>query len=123
MSFAKLLAHAGRKARELGGLMGNQVTHDEDGGGASADLHCVGCGYHLRGLAEDGTCPECGTAVARSMRGDLLSAADPAWMRRVYRGQTLMVIGCMVMLAWIPVALLLAIPLMGWCSAPRITVP
>ncbi|MCH8151245.1 MAG: hypothetical protein IH830_02600 [Planctomycetes bacterium] len=82
--------------------MGNQVTHAEDGGGATADLHCVRCGYHLRGLAEDGTCPECGTAVARSMRGDLLSAADPAWLRRIYRGHLYIVIGCAVFLLNIP---------------------
>ncbi len=82
--------------------MANQVTHDEDGGGEAADLHCVRCGYHLRGLAEDGTCPECGTAVARSMRGDLLSAADPAWLRRIYRGQLYIGIGCAVFLLNIP---------------------
>ncbi len=52
----------------------------------SADLLCNHCGYNLRGLPTEGRCPECGTEVARSLRGDLLSAADPAWLERVNRG-------------------------------------
>ena len=33
-------------------------------------LACVGCGYDLRELSEDGVCPECGTPIARSRAGE-----------------------------------------------------
>ncbi len=33
----------------------------------SADLLCVGCGYNLRTLAEDGRCPECSQLIATSL--------------------------------------------------------
>lgn len=32
----------------------------------STDLHCVACGYNLRGLPAEGRCPECGTEISRS---------------------------------------------------------
>ena len=96
--------------------MSNQVTPDEDGGGATADLHCVRCGYHLRELAEDGACPECGTAVARSMHGDLLSAADPAWLRRIYRGHLYIVIGCAVLLLTIALNMMAGNLLPSWSN-------
>jgi hypothetical protein len=32
------------------------------------DLACIRCGYNLRTLREDGVCPECGDAVAESLR-------------------------------------------------------
>ncbi|MCH9035577.1 MAG: hypothetical protein IID42_13930, partial [Planctomycetes bacterium] len=62
-----------------------------------ADVPCTHCGYNLRGLAEGGRCPECGTAIAQSSHGNLLSAADPAWLQRVYRGQALVCAGCVVL--------------------------
>ena len=55
---------------------------------------CAHCGYNLRGLPPEGKCPECGTPIARSLHGNLLSAADPAWLQRIYRGQTLIYVGC-----------------------------
>ncbi len=59
------------------------------------NLPCVSCSYLLRGLPEDGACPECGTDVRRSLQGDLLSAANPAWLRSIVRGQWLLTIGLM----------------------------
>ena len=35
------------------------------------DLTCEGCGYNLRGLALNGTCPECGSSVAAAWSGSL----------------------------------------------------
>ena len=37
----------------------------------------------------DGKCPECGEAVQRSMRGDLLKHADPDWLERLRFGAAL----------------------------------
>lgn len=51
-----------------------------------ADLACRHCGFNLRGLATDRTCPECGTPVANSLREDWLRYSDPAWIRQVAQG-------------------------------------
>ncbi len=69
------------------------AQQDRDLGRLTADLPCAHCGYNLRGLPPEGKCPECGTAIAESLRGDLLSAADPAWLQRIYRGQALIYAG------------------------------
>lgn len=47
---------------------------------------CMNCGYALDGLALEGVCPECGTAVQLSLRPDRLVFASPQWLRRLYRG-------------------------------------
>ncbi len=52
----------------------------------TADLICARCGYNLRGLPADGRCPECFTPVARSVHGNLLRFADPAWVDTLRRG-------------------------------------
>src|SRR5690242_3809775 len=47
------------------------------------DLICVACGYNLRGLRQDGRCPECGGTIARSIeearRGVTLAELRAAW--------------------------------------------
>ncbi|MBI4719375.1 MAG: hypothetical protein HY763_16390 [Planctomycetes bacterium] len=50
------------------------------------DTSCTRCGYNLRGLDPQGRCPECGEAIALSLRGDLLAYADPQWLARVRSG-------------------------------------
>ncbi len=69
------------------------------------DLPCIRCGYNLRELSPDGPCPECGIPIHRSTHGDLLSAADPAWLTRVIRGQTLVYAALVTCLA--PIVLLI----------------
>jgi hypothetical protein len=56
-------------------------------------LACVKCGYELRGLFVAGVCPECGLAVADSLRGWMLAYASPAYRARLERGLTLVLIG------------------------------
>ena len=46
-----------------------------------ADLPCSACEYNLKGLSADANCPECGQAVARTLRFGLVHS-DPAWLRR-----------------------------------------
>ena len=70
------------------------------------DLPCIHCGYNLRGLATDGRCPECGALIARSIRGDLLWRADPAWLARVSGGFTLTKVCFVTWLAGIGVGFL-----------------
>ncbi|MCA9256279.1 MAG: hypothetical protein KDA33_11615 [Phycisphaerales bacterium] len=50
------------------------------------DLSCRRCGYNLRTLAEAGRCPECGSPVGLSTRGNFLQFADPDWVARVAKG-------------------------------------
>jgi hypothetical protein len=54
-----------------------------------ADTLCRRCGYNLRGLAPTGLCPECGTAIALSLVGNLLKQADPDWVERLRFGTAL----------------------------------
>lgn len=51
---------------------------------------CIVCEYELGGLAADGVCPECATAIERSLRGDWLRHEEPRWLARVARGLRLM---------------------------------
>ena len=55
------------------------------------EILCIRCGYNLRGLASDGQCPECGTPIERSRRGNILAAADSAWLAGLCRGLTLVI--------------------------------
>jgi hypothetical protein len=87
-----------RSPRADSGDTGSEST-DVDEVPSSGDIPCIHCGYNLRGLSEGGRCPECGTSIARSSSGNLLSAADPAWLLRVYRGQALIYAGCIALLS------------------------
>jgi len=62
-------------------------------GRIDVDIACVSCGYNLRGLAPDGRCPECGTAIGRSTRGDYLRFCDPGWVETLASGMNWIVAG------------------------------
>lgn len=55
-------------------------------GAVAQERACLRCGYSLRALAVDGVCPECGTAVADSLRGNLLRYSSPEYLSRLHRG-------------------------------------
>jgi len=76
---------------------------------AAAQPLCVKCGYDLSGLDPGGSCPECGAPVAGALRGDLLAAADPSWLRSVYRGLNLVAIGSIIVLLRVPTFGLIAV--------------
>ncbi|MHC4108753.1 MAG: hypothetical protein ACYSTY_11770, partial [Planctomycetota bacterium] len=73
----------------------------------SAAPLCVKCGYDLSGLDPGGSCPECGAPVAGALRGDLLSAADPSWLRSVHRGVLLLGIGSLIVVLRLPLLFLI----------------
>lgn len=55
------------------------------------DLPCTGCGYNLRGLSQDGRCPECALPVADTLAAERLRQArtgppDPRWARQIREG-------------------------------------
>ena len=61
-----------------------------DGACVADDTSCLRCGYNLRTLAVESVCPECGTDVAISLRGDRLQFSDPLWLGDIIRGVRLM---------------------------------
>jgi hypothetical protein len=83
-------------------------------------IHCVTCGYDLAGLDDDGACPECATPVARSIRGDGLAFADPAYLRTLDRGLGMVRWSvALVLITWIGGLLaLVAISMIGLWNVP-----
>ena len=55
-------------------------------GRISDHLQCVTCEYHLFSLKPQETCPECGTPIERSAKGNQLRYADPSWIEALRRG-------------------------------------
>jgi len=47
---------------------------------------CRRCGYDIRALAQEVSCPECGTPIAHSRASERLGDADPDWVRSITRG-------------------------------------
>ncbi|MCC6358324.1 MAG: hypothetical protein IT450_06255 [Phycisphaerales bacterium] len=88
------------------------------------DVRCRGCGYSLRGLRADGTCPECGRPVAFSTAPSELRYGDPAWLRRVFLGVRLMLAGWVLIGAGpLAVAYTLLALNFGWPVSESIIVP
>jgi hypothetical protein len=71
------------------GSMPTRVPLDAEGRVAE-DLACIQCGYNLRTLQREAKCPECGSEVARSIRGDWLQYSDPEWLSKIIRGLSVM---------------------------------
>ena len=95
-------------------------------------LPCVGCGYDLVGLPEDGLCPECGVAIGRSISGDHLLASASEHRRLLARGARCAHVGAIVgwaalAAAAVAYALSASIPLASWfallplCAAMALT--
>jgi hypothetical protein len=62
------------------------------------DIPCIRCGYDLRGLSDDGLCPECGTSIAtstaqfaaKSAASPPLAQAPRIWVMKLAIGCTLL---------------------------------
>ena len=52
----------------------------------TADTPCRKCQYNLRSLRLVGRCPECGTPVGLSIKGDFLCYSDPDWLQSLRLG-------------------------------------
>ncbi len=95
--FARVNGRPGRYAtrdecRKIGGCDVGHVI--------SGHLHCRGCGYDLHGLSPDDRCPECGSAVDQSIRGDQLRYGDPQWVRLLADGVSWIIVSVAVVVCW-----------------------
>ncbi|MFO0829244.1 MAG: hypothetical protein U0572_13990 [Phycisphaerales bacterium] len=63
-------------------------------------LGCRVCGQALAGLPRDGACPECGTPIERSLRGNWLEYASPEYVASLRRGAWLVIVGLAATLLW-----------------------
>ncbi|HEV8377755.1 MAG TPA: hypothetical protein VGP99_02815, partial [Tepidisphaeraceae bacterium] len=75
-----------------------QVLPVDEYGNVNADVACRGCSYNVRGQHQDGKCPECGTPVGLSLRGNLLAYSDPAWVDKLLKGIDLILWGLLASL-------------------------
>lgn len=96
---------------------------------SATELRCITCGYDLRSLPTEESCPECGAPIELSLRGDLLSRSDPAWVARLARGQSLLVLGvrfcliCMVCAIVFPFLLPIFVFAQAFGLVPGINIP
>lgn len=87
-----------------------------------ADRVCIRCSYNLRGLPTDGRCPECGTPVADSLRGDYLAFAAPEHLASIRAGLDLVLVGVPVYFVALVGGLLGGLAVRGILSPPEIGV-
>lgn len=97
---------------------GRREIRLDDDGRLAESVPCRRCGYDLRGLDPEGRCPECRTAVARSIQGDLLRLCDPKWTARLARGMLWLIIGLIAQIAWGMVGGLIGVLATGALRAP-----
>jgi len=70
---------------------------------------CVKCAYNLFGLHQTGICPECGTPVAKSLKGHLLRFASEEYLKTLATGFSLILNGILVTVAFTAIAIIVAI--------------
>lgn len=78
---------------------------------ATDDVPCKNCGFNLRGLSEDGNCPECGASIWRSLQGNLLDYSSPAYVRSLHRGLNCILIAALLNIAMAVVGMAIGIAL------------
>ncbi|MFG0251970.1 MAG: hypothetical protein ACF8NJ_03755 [Phycisphaerales bacterium JB038] len=83
------------------------------------DVFCRQCGYNLRGLTPEGKCPECGTPIERSLRGNLLVYSSPEYLTKLHQGVFLILaaIVAQIILTVLAIVLMAAVGLQGASTA------
>lgn len=96
------------------------VPH-ETGRSEPQDVPCIRCSYPLPDLSPTAVCPECGTPVEHTFRGDRLGDADAAYLRDFARGAGRMLLAALIVAAAVVVLLaaftLAALLGPGWSDA------
>jgi hypothetical protein len=94
--------------------------HDVDGMMATpvhtlADVPCVRCGYNLRSLHPEQSCPECGLGIARSLAlGQALRDSRPGWIASLAWAARLLLLAHLVALFGLVMPELIRSFLSGW---------
>src|SRR5947208_14619069 len=71
----------------------------DENGIVKEEVLCRKCSYNLRGLHQNNKCPECGTPVGLSIRGNLLCYSDPEWVEKLLPAVDLILWGLLAALA------------------------
>ena len=58
-------------------------------GDIAEDKPCVTCGRNLKGTQLDQVCPDCGTLILRSVKGEHLKYSNAKWLSKIELGCTL----------------------------------
>ena len=74
---------------------------------------CIQCGYNLQGLPVSGLCPECGTALEKSLRGVLLEYSSEEYLHKLHSGLSLIVNAILLTVVWTIAYFLMALWLSG----------
>lgn len=75
-------------------------------GDVAVDVVCLQCGYNLRGLHPNTTCPECGYSVATSIKFHNIGG-DPRWLTSLARGAVCVVFSFVIAWSgWVALAVL-----------------
>ncbi len=74
---------------------------------AVSPLLCRHCGYDLHTKNIEDRCPECGTAVADSLASAHLAGAEPSWLKQLYIGQRVVVLGAVLLLIGVPATIII----------------
>lgn len=65
---------------------------------STAGRYCIKCAYALDGLPPDGSCPECGTSIALSLREPTLANADPEYLATLRSGLSFVLNGILLLI-------------------------
>ena len=89
----------------------------DDQGCINQDVACISCEYNLRTISPKVSCPECGKPVVDSLKVRLCFA-DPAWLKKLIRGLTVVLLGPVVYLIFgVSATLMVGQQLPGWLIA------
>lgn len=69
------------------------ADHEQNITSPPEGAQCITCGYDLRTLDIESSCPECDTSIESSIRVDFLAISDSAWVAKLAEGQLFVVIG------------------------------
>jgi len=85
----------------------------DEAGRVAGEVPCEGCGYNLHMAGGEGNCPECGLAVAATLKGTRLFLRDPKWIDKIAVGAKFLAVGGMCLMVTVVTAFCSAIGLPG----------
>lgn len=90
---------------------------------ADLDVPCRNCSFNLRGLSPESNCPECGTPIWRSIRGNLLIYAGADYLSSLSRGLNCILIAALLQLAVLVTGIAVTVVAIASMAAIGLTPP